>query len=363
LNTDLLCRQNLVERYRNEFQARHALRLQFGPTIINVTANRKEIIDGLAAYFGKFVSAEGVAQITITLHEAPAQQLPLAYTVKQPDPGKTKIKEEFVDLADGRIVRKRLTGMLFVFGGDQNLAIGPCLANLNQVVNFINNRHIEKLLCDGCLLGHAAGVVINGCGLALAGFSGAGKSTLALHLMSKGALFVSNDRLMVKDTGQGLIMHGVAKLPRINPGTAMHNDDLAGVVPPAERRQFEALPTDELWELEHKYDVYIDACFGPMRFHLQAPLHALVVINWQRTGQPLKVERVNPRERQDLLPAFMKSTGLFFTPDAECRSPQPTPEAYMDLLSLCHMYEISGGTDFDAATEACLAISERIIDS
>ena len=67
--------------------------------------------------------------------------------MKTPDPGKTKIKEEYVDLDDGRIVRKRLTGMLFVFGGGQNVAVGPCGANLNQVINFINNRYIEWLLC------------------------------------------------------------------------------------------------------------------------------------------------------------------------------------------------------------------------
>ena len=65
----------------------------------------------------------------------------------------------------------------------------------------------------------------------MAGFSGAGKSTLALHVMSLGATFVSNDRVMVAETpandSGAPMMYGVAKHPRINPGTAMNNPDLA----------------------------------------------------------------------------------------------------------------------------------------
>jgi HprK-related kinase B len=78
--------------------------------------------------------------ISISAHEAPAKELSVTDTIKQPDPGKFKIKEEYVELADGRVVRKRLTGMVFVFGNGENVAVGSCLDNLNQVVNFINNQ-------------------------------------------------------------------------------------------------------------------------------------------------------------------------------------------------------------------------------
>lgn len=354
----VLTRAELTTRYRNEFTAGHLLYLRFGDTVIKVLANRQELIDGLTDYYRQFISGPDQAHITVTLHEAPQIDLPVSYAIKQPDPGKSKIKEEYVDLADGRIVRKRLTGMVFIFGKGDNMAIGPCLDNLNQVVNFINNRDIEKLLCDGCLLGHAAGVLMDGYGLALAGFSGAGKSTLALHLMSEGAAFVSNDRLMVKGQDEGLIMQGVAKLPRINPGTALSNSNLTAVIPPSDRSQFENLPVDELWDLEHKYDVSIDECYGKGRFTLRAPMHALVILNWQRNDEPMTATRIHPLERQDLLPSFIKSTGLFFTPDGDCQAPVPSLQAYTDILSLCRVYEFSGGADFKAATQACLALKD-----
>ncbi|MGD9331108.1 MAG: HprK-related kinase B, partial [Desulfobacterales bacterium] len=223
-------RTALVARIREAMPGSALLFLRFGECTVEVNANEEEVIADLKRYFSPFVIESGSAAIMVSVHQSPEYHLPVEYSLKPPDPGKTKIKEEFYEMADGRVVRKRLTGMLFVFGGGENVAVGPCLENLNQVVNFINNRYIEWLLCRGCLLGHAAGVVVDGRGLAMAGFSGAGKSTLALHLMNKGATFVSNDRLMIAPDNSGLEMHGVAKMPRINPGTALNNPYLRKIM-------------------------------------------------------------------------------------------------------------------------------------
>jgi HprK-related kinase B len=118
---------------------------------------------------------------------------------------------------------------------------------------------------------------LSGPGLALAGLSGMGMSTLALHVMQLGADFVSNDRLMVERRGGGLTMHGVAKMPRVNPGTVLHNPCLAPVIPEEERVRFEDLSPDELWTLEHKYDAFIAECFGPGRFRWVCPMAGIVL--------------------------------------------------------------------------------------
>ncbi len=347
-------RQALVAQIREALPATSTFHLHFGKCLLEVRTNDEAIVDALSDYFRPFMAEAGSADIVVSLHEGPEYRLPVDYTVKKPDPGKTKIKEEFYELADGRIVRKRLTGMLFVLGGGENVGVGPCLENLNQVVNFVNNRYIEWILCQGCLLGHAAGVVLNGQGLALAGFSGAGKSTLALHLMNEGASFISNDRLMIAKSNNGLVMHGVAKMPRINPGTALNNPYLRKIMSAEEQRRFASLPEKELWELEYKYDALIDDCYGPDRFVLGAPMKALVLLNWQRTGGPTGVSVVDLAERRDLLPAFMKHVGLFFVPSEGCAMPAPVEDAYIDFLSRCSVFEVSGGTNFAAAAQACL---------
>lgn len=351
-------RRELVARIREAVPAENGLLLDFGGCVIEAQCSTAALRDELAAYFKEFVTSSvgpsGTPDIIVSAHEIGKPETGLEFSVKQPDTGKTRIKEEWADLEDGRVVRKRLTGMHFAFGQGENAAFGPCLANANQVINFINNRFIEWKLNQGGLLGHAAGVAHHGRGLSLAGFSGAGKSTLALHLMSRGTTFVSNDRVMVEHNGDGLTMFGVAKQPRINPGTALHNPDLCAIVEPDLRREFLAMPTEELWRLEHKYDALIDECYGPGRFLLSHPMHALVILNWQRMGGPMRAARVDPVERTDLLAAFMKDTGLFYLPADAVRAQGPGVDDYARMLGRADLIEISGGIDFDGAAALCL---------
>jgi HprK-related kinase B len=333
--------------------APHEVRVDLGGCVIAVRTNDPALAQELRRYFQEFLSAAGTHEIVITALETAPVELGLALAPKTPDPGKTKIKEEFCELPDGRVVRKRLTGMVFIFGDGDNLVLGPCRENANQVVNFVNNRFIERLLNQGCQLGHAAGVLIGSRGLALAGFAGMGKSTLAMRLMSLGATFVSNDRLLVSREAGGLSMCGVPKQPRVNPGTLLGNEDLAWILGAAERRELTALPAESLWQLERKYDALIVDCFGPGRFVLKTQLGGLVILNWRRDGGAALARRVTFSERPELLAAFIKGTGLFYRPEGAGVGFDRSPAAYAALLSGADVIEITGGVDFDHAAAVC----------
>lgn len=341
-----------------EFKLDHRLKLRLGECTIEVRTNSRDNAEYLRSYFSEFLAEKQEPNIVVNAIEADSPEFDYHFIRKLPDPGKTKIKEEYVEFRDGRIVRKRLTGMMFLFNSSQNLAIGPCSKNLNQVINFVNNRYIQWLLLRGCLLGHAAGVVHGDRGIAIAGFSGMGKSTLALHLMSESMRFVSNDRLMIEDCNGALWMHGVPKHPRINPGTAINNEDLKEVLPQSEINRLESLSNDELWELEQKYDVIVDEVFGKDRFVLKAPMNSLIILNWTRIDEPAVIRNVDLFCRRDLLSAFIKGTGLFFYPGRRKRYLDFSEERYLELLSNCRVYEITGGVDFARATKDCLDIIE-----
>ncbi len=348
-----ITRAELVKKYRHDFPATKALFMRFDDLTIEVRINTGKLHSYLENYFKDFLESKRKSDILITVHECLAVDLSIDYTVKQPDHGKINIKEEFSNLSDGTIVRKILTGMVFGFGDGDNIAIGPCTENSNQVINFINTRFIEHKLNQGCFLGHAAGVIQSGRGLAIAGFSGMGKSTLALHLMSKGATFVSNDRVMVKGSGDRLTFYGVAKQPRINPGTALNNPDLLPIIPLEERENFASLPKAALWDLEHKYDALIRECFGTEKFILRAPMNALIILNWQRNKSETVIKVIDPLKRKELLPAFIKETGLFYTPDSSSKIKDQDIESYAKLLSKTTVIEISGGVNFDMAAKMC----------
>lgn len=352
--------KSLVEYY-NEFihesEPEHELRVDFAGYGVLVRTNSTKLIELLDEYYREFPGNEKEPDATIIALERSAPDLGLEYAVKQPDPGKKKIKEEYLEIEGGRIVRKRITGMHFLFGGEIHLAVGPCVDNYNQIINFMNNRHIQHVLQEGALLGHASAVYVHkDRAISLAGFSGAGKSTLSLHLMSRGLNFVSNDRVMVKEMGSGVRVTGVAKLPRINPGTIINNPDLKKMLSDEELEEYTSMPVEELWELERKYDAFIDEVYGKNKFHLEANMAGLVLLNWKRNNEPLTVRKIDLRDRPELLPAFKKDTGLFFQ---QTEPPLDfSDEAYQQLLSKVDVIEITGGVDFDGAADACIQYME-----
>lgn len=328
--------------------------LRFRDCPIEVESNSRALIEHLTDYFHDFVTEQPPEPaVRVSAVDTDVCEPDMDFTIKEPDPGKSRIKEEYVDLEDGRIVRKRLTGMLFLLGQGIDLACGPCLENDNQVINFINNRFIEWTLKGGSLLCHAAGVSVAGRGLAIAGSSGAGKSTLALQVMDGDIDYVSNDRLMVRRDGDRVSMVGVPKLPRVNPGTILHNPSLHGLMDEESLREAASLPQEELWELEDKYDVSIERFFGPNRFKLEARMKGLVLLNWEPGDAPLEVRRVDLCDEPELLEAFMKSAGVFYDPEEDYEPPSLPVEDYIHALEPCEVFELAGGARFDEGARAC----------
>ncbi|MBU1228433.1 MAG: HprK-related kinase B [Proteobacteria bacterium] len=367
----------LAQGLSARFPVRFGLRLRIEELTLRLRSNSAAVFEDLRGYFTGFVQAGdcGPADLEFLLLEAPQQEPPVDLAVKAHAPGKRADKERFADFpgangeengdGGGRVVRKQATGMLFLFGAGRNLAVGPCAANRNQLVNFICARYMERRLAAGWMLGHAAGVARpvsrGGRALALCGFAGLGKSTLALHLLTRGLDFLSNDRVLVEPAGpgRGPVLHGIPKHPRLNPGTALGNPALApllmGVLPEAARRAYAGLGPEALRAVEDKFDASIDACFGPGRFRLAAPLAGVVVLNWRQGGGAVLPRRVHLPQRPDLLEALRKPPGLFYLPQALAAGARLTPEQCLEALDGVPALELAGGVDFEAGAAACEA--------
>jgi HprK-related kinase B len=318
-----------------------------------VRSNSSGLLERLARYFSHVrVEDDADAEFSVVAIEREPPRLDVEFVDWRREPGKPGRKDSYVDLEDGRLIRKVRTGMVFLQSESYRVAAGPCLANDNQVINFINAQWMNRLQQQGWLICHASGVVRDGRALAIAGLSGGGKSTLMLRLLEgAGVRYLTNDRLFVKRQQHALLGQGIPKMPRINPGTIVHSPRLQSLIPDQRREALLQLPVEELWALEDKHDVMIEAVYGNDRIVQQAPLAACIVLNWRLdSDEPTLLVRVNLRDRRDLLGAIMKLPGPFYQfADGHFLADDAPLDAqrYLDVLDGLPVYEAKGCLDFE----------------
>ncbi len=363
-----------IDRLAHDLELLHPLservQLEIGALSVVVRSNSRALADALLSYFGLgAVGPAHHADIEISAIVAPTPNFRLEFREWPRDAGKRGYKEIFADGDDGRVVLKVRTGMQFLMGKTRLVAIGPCTENVNQIVNFIISQSISRLIHQGWVPCHAAGVsYVPGAGAALRGLgiaarAGAGKSTLAMHLMGTGLSFTSNDRLLLRSGTTGAEMAGVPKMPRVNPGTLLNDPNLAGILPEQRASELAQLAESELWDLDEKYDVFIEEVFGPGRSEYRAPLTALIILNWTRTEKSeARFEPVTLAERSDLLECVMKSLGVFHrNRDGlhTAESSRPDARDYLDALAGVPVFEATGRPNFARAVSFCRLLLEN----
>lgn len=341
--------------------------LKLPDTVIRVRSNSPALLDTLRDYFRHIVAddaeaVDGVERMDVVALERQPLQLDVDWQDWSREAGKRGRKDSYVDVeqVQGRLIWKVRTGMVFLQSLSHRIAVGPCLANANQVINFINNQYMNHLQQQGWLICHAAAVAEDGNITAMAGFSGGGKSTMMLHLMNHAQFnYVTNDRMFIKPIDGHVEACGIPKLPRVNPGTIIHNARLKSMLSTDEIAGFEAMPQQELWDLEQKYDVDVGQTYGADRFDDMAPLARFIVLNWSRDSQqPTEVSAVDIARRPELLDAIMKSSGPFYQyADGSFYDDHHglDRQRYMDVLEQVQVFEVTGGVSFDVLEQACLA--------
>ena len=351
----------LANTFQGDVALNHSLILGFDGCSIEVRSNSPALLATVDQYFVGYLQQPGPPAIVLDLLENPVTEPPL-HLSHWPRPAEKGPKETFADVDDARLIGKFRTGLMFLQGVDRGLAIGPLQQNINQVINFINNQTISYWKRAGWEICHAAALTGTAGMVAFAGFSGGGKSTLMLHLMNEGPYtFVSNDRLLVKriidQDAYSSEARGIAKMPRVNPGTLLNNPALKEVLPPERRQALEGLASDELWNLEEKYDVPVRDIFGAERIAQHGFLAGVVILDWHRKADDATtLQRCSLSEQPRLLDALMKSPGPFYA-DALGRfatgHEQLEPHSYLHNLSKTPIYRLSGSTNFATAVQLC----------
>lgn len=335
--------------------------LEWAGIRVALRSNSLALLDELSIYFSHCISSTkefstaGVG-IRIAAIEQEEPLVEMNFQDWRREGGKTGRKDSYADLSDGRLLRKVRTGMVFLQNSELLLALGPCVANSNQVVNFIISQVMNRLQHSNYLICHAAAVQVNGRGLALAGFSGGGKSTLMLKLMENSdSKFISNDRLFLRYSDDGVHAVGVPKLPRVNPGTLLNNARLRDLMDEGDQSYFDHLPFSELWNIEKKYDVPIEALYGKGRILASSDLSAVIILNWRHdSDEQTMIQAVDIAARRELLAAVKKAPGPFYQ-DANGKFLQDDngvdEEPYLALLRQSQVWELSGKVDIECGVK------------
>lgn len=347
-----------AELIQNQTFIDDSLHLAINDCILKISSNSSKLIERLRNYFAHIVTDKRDSQIDIIAIQSANLNLPYEFIDVKREASKSGRKDACFELENGRLVKKVRTGMTFLQSVPYKIAAGDCLTNDNQVINFINSQYMTWLQHREWVICHAAGVSVNGQALAMAGFSGGGKSTLMLHLLNHPEFdYLTNDRLFIHREQQLVKACGIPKLPRINPGTLINNAKLKPIISPEKAETYAAIPQQELWDLEEKYDVDVANIYGKQPVMDALPLAGFLVLNWQRDcGEALKVEPIDLTQRMDLLAAVMKSAGPFYqNTDESFLAPNTTLDesTYLRILANVPIYEVSGTVDFSALVSYC----------
>jgi HprK-related kinase B len=209
------------------------------------------------------------------------------------------------------------------------------------------------------LLLHASGVSRQGRTVALGGPAGAGKSTAALHLVEAGFRFLSNDRVLVRPLADRVEARGYPKRPRVNPGTLLHHPRLRMLLRPDDRETLTALAPEDLWALERKCDVDLDAIYGPGTVELTGTLHALMLLKWRLGGERTVARRLDPAEALANVPFVHKDLGVFDLRPERSRRAADRYARYADVLGRLTVIEVTGRVDFRFLADAVAGCVDR----
>jgi HprK-related kinase B len=293
----------------------NGLALHFGECTVAVETEDAAVAAKLRRYFGDFAADLKDGDRPRTLLRVIEEE------ATEPEEGliawTEKGKDAFLDLPTGRYVRKMRTGVTISIQEDSWSSIwtmrGPVNHNFSQVINMLGNIYGLNLMDRGSAMIHASAVANpKGHAIAIMAQSGMGKSSVAVRLMEQGFDFISNDRVILEPpiADDGVIAHGLPKLPRVNPGTLLDGEHTRFILDPAAQDRYAALPREELWQVEEKYDLEVDRVLG-RRWLLSGELKAALVLNWHHQDDGLHLQRLTPSQALTELKHVSKSFGVF----------------------------------------------------
>jgi HprK-related kinase B len=291
------------------------LRLRFGGFHVELETNSLRAASRLETYFSSYLDPSPRSSRAILLRAIQGRAEYDEHRLQPwapPVPGR-RVKESYYDYRGTRFILKNRTGMLITLREDEARITGAVDRYLNQVVNLVNTLFGISVIDQGYAMVHASAVARAGTDeiSIFLGNSGSGKSSVALQLIERGGYdFVSNDRVLLRATKDGVHVIGMPKKPRVNPGTLLASEALARLVHPAKRPRYQNMPPGELWMIEDKTDVDVTRTLGAAE-RLEGRLARAYSLEWKHDGRGLDVAALDAPAALAAMHVTRKDFGCF----------------------------------------------------
>jgi len=333
------------------------LHLKLRDVPVTVRTDSAELLTLLRQYFDGFITPEpeGEGRLVCALKET--ADIDAARLRDLPRRSGKPAKESYYDTPNGRVVVKKRTGMVIYSDRETRVITGDVVANVNQVINAVQQVYMEEHLDRDFFLLHAAAVASpEGTGVLIASPSGLGKSSAALATMDCGCRFMSNDRVLVTLTPTSAYLVGVPKKPRINPGTVLALPSLRSLLSAEDLDAYSRMDRAELWNLESKLDADVEQLYGSGSLVLEAPLRLVFLLAWtpNSTAEP-RFQEATEEEAVERLSQQLVPEGPYR------QKPQPLPgkDTLRAMLRHVRTYVVTGGVNLGAFASFARQVSSE----
>jgi HprK-related kinase B len=337
---------------RRTYRPDHALGLMIGGVPVALYTNAPRVAERLGEYFAPYAATRIPADAPV-VHLVQGEPVYDAARLRDV-PRRLReqgVKEAFYDADGFRVVVKRRTGVTIYVAEPEHYVAGDLVRNFNQAVNLVMTVYAKAMLRRGYIMLHASAIVGAVDGVAFASASGFGKSTVALALVERHQHLVTNDRLFLRAPGGIVEMVGVPKKPRVNPGTLLRIPSLSPLVTEEERARYRAMNPEELWALERKHDVDVDALYGPGTTRLSGLLRAIFLLRWSPLDMGWNVRTLPPGDRAAALEPLLKSAGAY---DLRPPSAVESIRCLRSIAGAVAVYDVRGRADVDRLADLVL---------
>ena len=316
--------------------------LHFEDFALTIETVDQNIIGKLRRYFGDFASEPSSADRPYSLLRIIEEE------PRQADddlaPWMEKGKEAFLDLPSGRFVRKLRAGISISIQEDFWSSVwtirGPISRNFGQVIGVIGAIHGLHVIDRGGSMIHASAVANDkDHALAVIGQSGSGRSSVAVRLLAEGFDFISNDRIILDPplATDEVVVHGLPKLPRVNPGGILDGENTRIVLDPTTREQHESSTREK--PSKGKLDLQVERVLG-RRWILNGELKAAIVLSWGSGETGLHLQKLTPDQALAEMKRVSKDFGVF-----DVRLISRSDAALAQTARRIPMYRVTGRPD------------------